>query len=241
MSDIYKKMYEYVTMLSNRIAAVEQQERRSVGMITTWLPSADDVRIMPGAARTVVQDFASTTPSGWSWAGTPFSTPTVSIINGTWLRQTGMSGSERTFFSRSLVDQSFYNVIASLDTNNNGFYSGVRLDDGSDNNYVELVWWYSTSGSPIRVYLRQRTGGGTVTETDQTTLANAYTDRYTWLVLQIGGARWSSWTPTPIINGLHVVRGTNGSTVTWTPTRIGIVTQFSTQSWQSSYVDCANF
>lgn len=241
MSDIYQQIYDRLNTLTRRLSAIEQQERRSVGMISSMLPSADDVRIMPGAARTVVQDFSSTTPSGWAWAGSPFSTPTMSIINGTWLRQTGMSASERTFFNRSLVDQSFYNAIVSIDTNSNGFYSGIRLDDGSDNNYVELVWWYSTSGSPIRVYLRQRTGGGSVTATEQTTLASAYTGRYMWLVIQIGGTRWTSWTPTPIIDGLHVVRGTNGSTVTWTPSRIGIVSQFSTASWQSSYVDCVNF
>ncbi|MGB9881188.1 MAG: hypothetical protein ACPLPV_00165, partial [Methanomassiliicoccales archaeon] len=126
------------------------------------------------------------------------------------------------------------------------YYVGVRLDDGTDNNYVECVIYHDTSNRIPYVQLRWRTAGGTV---------NTYTSPNqsgwwltTWGVstqLNTRGTLWSSWIPVPMVATPYgvVCEATTGfpTGLTWKPTRAGIVIQSSGSSWEKYGVDWVNF
>lgn len=210
----------------------------AIGMLSGRVPTADNVRMPPLlAGYGVGEDFATTTPSGLSWAGSPFSTPpTLSTMNGTWLRVTGFSANERAFLYKSATHTTLIGHIA-IDTNYDGMYTGLRMDDGTDNNYVEFVLWWATSGTyRIRFYIR-RSAGGTVSETEFTHLAMPILPQNIFMLLRRNASDWSSWPAEAILYGAMSVRGGSSLANTWTPTRVGWVTKFGTGSWQSSYID----
>lgn len=211
----------------------------AVGPLSGRIPTMDNVRMPPLlAVYGVGEDFATTAPPGLSWAGSPFSTPpTLSILNNTWLRISGFTANERAFLYKSATHTKLIGHIA-IDTNYDGMYSGLRLDDGTDNNYVEFVIWWATGGTyRIRFYLRQRLGGGTPTETEFTHLAAPILPTNVFMLIRRDAGSWSSWPAECILYGLMSVRGGNSATNTWTPTRAGWVTKFGTGSWQSSFID----
>lgn len=211
----------------------------AVGMLSGRVPTADNVRMPPPlASYGVGEDFATTTPSGLSWAGSPFSTPpTLSILNNTWLRISGFTANERTFLYKSATRTTLIGHIA-FDTNYDGMYTGLRMDDGTDDNYVEFVLWWTTGGTyRIRFYLRRRVGGGAASEIEITHLAMPILPQNTFMLLRRNATDWSSWPAEAILYSALSLRAGNTLANTWTPTRVGWVTKFGTGSWQSSYID----
>lgn len=233
------------TLSTDRFSAyTDLQAEGKIGMYGTNLPTASQMRLNANPIYDITEDFTTTTPTGWSWAGSPFVTPaTIQTINSTWLRLAGMTSGQRSFFYKtSVANQVVFAIMPALDTTTNGMHIGIRFDDGTDNNYSEVVLQYSSSGTPFRVYYRHRIGGGTVTETELTNLAQPMFDG--WLIHAASGTRWSSWYSYAIVtsrNGTYLRGNQNGATMTFTPTRVGIVIKFGGLSWQSALVDAVNF
>ena len=95
----------------------------------------------------------------WSWAGAPFATPgTVSIADSI-LTVTNNAGN-RSFLYQSLITTDNKFAAVSLKSVTANVRVGLRLDDSSDNNYVESVL-YISQGSPTQwtVQTRENTGG----------------------------------------------------------------------------------
>lgn len=111
-----------------------------------------------------------------------------------------------------------------------GLMVGVRLDDGSDNNYAEVVMQYSAAGV-YKLTTRQRTGGGAVTSTDH--LTGVITSEFVDLALAASGSVQYRIN-TPLRSPLA------GVTIGWTPTHQGIVMRGSSATNYTVYVDWFN-
>ena len=181
-----------------------------------------------------VEEFTSTTPSGYSWAtGTGWVTPTVSISK-EFLRATGVSTTDKSFFYRSAPTFSTFMAFVSAYTATNGFYFGIRLDD-EDTNYVECNIKYDTTATFRYVPCINING----TETAFTTFMMPNYNYGMYVGFNRSGSSWSSWSAQLVLNnnsGISTVLNA-GSTQTWTPTRIGWVTKWQGTSWNLSYID----
>jgi hypothetical protein len=121
---------------------------------------------------------------------------------------------------------------------------GVRLDDGSndDDNFVELFLSYTGTAGQYKIRRRAATGGGAIDD-DVSTVTLPFAQ----ILMQIYIAKtdeWNAWTAQPIISigmtGMGASRiDVSTASMAWTPTRVGIVTQKSsdTSSWYQGYCD----
>lgn len=186
---------------------------------------------------TITDDFnAGSLGGNWAWAGAPFVTPTVLIEQS--VLKVSFSSSNRAFLVRSggISTIPIAAVRAALYTSTVGQYCGVRFDDGTDDNYVELCLTYNASNSWI-VESHVRTGGGTPTNTTQVTIG-AFP---AWYILQLylAGTKWSTWSATGLYSinspGNIVFSITTG--LTWTPTREGLIFKYGGAAWQQGCMD----
>jgi hypothetical protein len=166
--------------------------------------------------------------TGMAWAGAPFAVPgTVNLENSVLLAVT----LTRSFLYQPLPATNTYTKRASV-----ALFSvtlndlvGLRLDDASDNNYLEVVLMVSQA-SPTQwtVRTRRRTGGGAVTTQDGDAMN---TDPGFILAMVMTGTRWSAWNAYPALNTNMGFAGrmfkpytTLGAVnLAFTPTRAGIV------------------
>lgn len=227
------------------------QAESRIGMGIGLIPTGVELRRTFSQSSDLTEDFTGASlPSGWSWAGSPFVTPpAVDYAHlGTFLRARGYTSAFRSFLFKTIVPNiSSFSILCGFDVGAlSNAYAGVRLDDGTDNNYAEVVWWnvWSTTDPNIRVYLRQRTGGGTVVETEMTNFRMIIPNSLARLTLVASGTRWSSWAPWARLDSQHfrLSGSSNGSTVSWTPTRVGFVFGApAAQNWHSYGVDAVAF
>lgn len=234
------------TLSTDRFSAYNDLVAESkIGLVTGRLPTADQAR-GAGGWYSVVQDWTSTTlPSEWSWAGSPFVTPpSTATRNGTIFYATGYTTASRSFLFRSLPSGWSFVAGLVLHGNTNGFV-GLRLDDGSDNNYVEVVLRSQGTDRQTSITLRYRTGGGTVTEVTPSNYIGAWLKMTnTAVILNTTGTQWSNWGFQAILQFPYGGVWMNGSIVsgmTWTPTRAGVVIQASGANWEQFGVDWTNF
>jgi hypothetical protein len=158
----------------------------------------------------VADHFNTTLAAGWAWqtdAGV-FATPaTVSLATYASYLQAYHSSSARHFLAQSVGTTA--NMIARIAATN-AVYSGIRIDDGSNANYIELRMGAGSGGSPYRSLTAASMLAGTETLTPLAdNLPNAtYTMRLTrgaaalqfWyhqdfaplLALTVSGTSWSS-------------------------------------------------
>ncbi len=173
----------------------------------------------------------SALPIGWAWAGTPFITPpTVNYL------QSGMQCIGYTVASRSFVYKSYtanqrnHLAQASVYRLDVGGYVGFRIDDGTDNNYVELVQAPQSDGS-FGFTRRTRTGGGAPV----VTMLKSFVTPIPWAVLYcyLSGTLHSAWGVDFYIQGPGIpvqVLEFGGTALTWTPTRVGFAITVVTAS-----------
>jgi len=173
----------------------------------------------------------SALPTGWSWAGTPFITPpTVNYFSD------GMKCWYYTVASRSFVYKAYtanqrnHWAQASVYRLDVGGYVGFRIDDGTDNNYVELVQAPQSDGS-FGFTRRTRTGGGAPV----VTMLKSFVTPIPWVILYcyLNGTLHSAWGLDFYIQGPGVpiqILGYGGTALTWTPTRVGFVITVVTAS-----------
>lgn len=165
----------------------------------------------------------ATIPSGYTWRTGVFSTPDLYLeyaYEGDYSQFTHSDAAYRGFLAKAVDDtiigtNSYARIVI-----NTGINAGIRIDDGSDDNYYEARVVHSSGGSYV-VRLRERSGGGAVTDTDATVYPVASTPI---LRLQAYGSAGSHRGRAYLVNevGLGALLCT-GSVITWTPARAGLV------------------
>ena len=233
------------TLSTDRYSAYADLNAESrIGLVSGRLPTADQVR-GNSAWAAVVEDWTSAIlPDGWAWAGSPFVTPpSTAVFSGTILYAAGYTTASRSFLFRSVP--SGVNLFAGLYLMSAAStYVGIRLDDGTDNNYAEIVLRMDASTRVAFVQIRYRTGGGVANEINPANMQG------NWLLttqiafnLNMWGTQWSSWSFQPVLrsNNCTIYPTNNVSGLTWTPSRAGIVIQSGSGSGERFGVDWTNF
>jgi len=217
-----KQIAERIAALERRIAEIEAREildRRA--------------NILEGIS--YLEDFGDI-PTDYSWAGTPFATPpSVSIANNTILSTFGFTGNEKSFFYRTIDNalnsaSSVYFLPVQI-SNAAGQYVGLRIDNGSDNNYVEIVVEFNGANPPLLYKIYYRISGGTInTITPIATPSGSFMpDAIRAIIL---GTKWTSWQIVEafVSNYSSIRIGAATPNFSWTPTRIGFVGKFGTNA-----------
>lgn len=196
----------------------------------------------PGEFETDFRGLPSALPSGWAWAGSPFVTPNTVQYGSKYLYFRHTGGSSRVFLYKAAPTlpggKILYDYFGYMPGffNSNGFFQGLRLDDGSDNNYFEFGTKRATSGSPIRWYYYERNGGGSVTSGEFSAYAMAFIPAYMWMSISPRGTYWSSWSGRGQLVGDMTFQLSGGAGKTWTPTRIGVTQRRTSDQWDITYL-----
>ena len=122
-----------------------------------------------------------------------------------------------------------------------GGYVGFRIDDGTDNNYVELVQAPQSDGS-FGFTRRTRTGGGAPV----VTMIKSFVTPIPWAVLYcyLNGTLHSAWGVDFYLNGPGIPFysiGSGGTALTWTPTRVGFAITVVTASASYLYANIDSY
>lgn len=181
--------------------------------------------------------------TAWAWAGAPFATPGTVGVADSVLTVLNV-GTARSFLYQTIISTGYKRAAVSLLSDTVGFAVGMRLDDGSDNNYVEEVLQVSAANpTNWAVQGRARTGGGVVATVagDDMCVPLGYI-----LDMILFGTRWSAWgarmglTTAGAFGGVMFKPFTAlGGALAWTPTRVGLVFDnlVGGASWESGLVD----
>ena len=217
-----------IARLEQKIRDMETGELYS-GMTTTGIIRGQQFRYEWMLGQPLYDFDTQALPSGWSWAGTPFVTPAVSYIGTSYLRlQHSVSGGRAFLLPPSPAptqnQKHLFGIVTNWGASAQNTYVGYRLDDGTDNNYLEQVLATDSSQDSYRLLTRTRSGGGTVTVTTVMTIPRIYVHRME-LEYAAGWWRLNVFCPSYIGRIPSVLPS-------FTATRIGIVyTSFETWEW----------
>lgn len=193
-----------------------------------------------------LQDFTglpSALPAGWAFAGTPFGTPDTIDYTAKKLQLRDASGvGIRTFLYREaptiLPAGDAYDLFSRMAQigYTTGFFTGIRLDDGTDNNYVEWGISNSSTGASVRFFHYYRTAGGAVTSAETNTAWNfAILPAFMLVGMSVRGTAWSNWDARGLLGTDSLMQSSSFKTGnTWTPTRFGITARFYPYVWNSA-------
>ncbi len=185
---------------------------------------------------------AATLTDYWTWAGGVFSAPAAVTIEDSLLK-VRMSAGGASFLYYNIGDVPAGCKLASVGllSNTVGTYCGLRIDDDTDNNYVDLVLRVSAA-SPTQwiVRRRYRTGGGAVvtSDGDAMTIPTAMV-----LHMHLVGAPFISW---DVDSYLHTPFGITGTMTKqaatlsgggFAPRRCGLVFVNSSDGEENAVVD----
>ena len=182
----------------------------------------------------------------WTWAGAPFVTPGTVTVSDSVLEVTNFTANTRAFLYQPTIDAENKVASVALKALTQYFWVGVRLDDGTDNNYVELVLQVSQS-TPThwQAMGRRRVGGGVIATYAGDTM-NVPLNYVLRLVLT--GTTWTNWGFVSQLQTPHGIGGimwkpNNGPTgLAWTPTRVGLVfyAPLGTAADEAALIDWVN-
>ncbi|MEN6507040.1 MAG: hypothetical protein ABFD92_21095 [Planctomycetaceae bacterium] len=150
---------------------------------------------------------AATLTDYWTWAGAPFAAAAAVTLEDSLLKVRTSAG-QRSFlyYNIGTVPAGCKLASVALYANAVDVYCGLRIDDATDNNYVELVLCVSQA-SPTQwiVRRRHRTGGGVVVvnDGDAMTIPTAMV-----LHMHLVGAPFISW---DVDSYLHTPFGITGT------------------------------
>lgn len=225
--------------LEARLERYERQDRASKLDIWDWIVSRGD------NPDTHFRD--ATIPSGFSWAGSPFVTPTVNWQDT--LSRVAVqfsTTSQRSFLYSSTIADNAKVAGVYLATTSADLFVGLRLDDGSDDNYKEVVLKSAVVSSNSYGILEQRSraGGGGVSS--NTANFEIPTPQQVRIGAAVTGTVWSAWSLRPLYRGLFAPGASfwapnadAGGNASWTPTRVGLVFGggASYATWMKLYAD----
>jgi hypothetical protein len=184
--------------------------------------------------------------SGYTWAGAPFITPGTATIVKSRLDIILTATSDRAFaYVSAAPSSSMFVLTPSVFNYITGGFTGVRCDDGTDDNYVE-IGVVKTSNAPDAYTIRMRwqIAAGGVNTRDGAALS--YFARL-GLKASVSGTQWSSWGMQPYLIsecGSIFYQCTALSGLTWTPTRLGLTFDAGASTWASwhhHYVDAFGY
>ena len=185
-------------------------------------------------------DVGSSLGSAWSWAGAPFVTPASVTVNAAHIpsdvQVTSNGAGNRSFLKRSDGLANAYTRISQcLYSGTVGAYVGLRFDDGTDNNYLELALRYCAAFQ-FDVISVTRTGGGAVTTTSRKVVELPVQHV---LRIHLTGSLWSNWSASGsfYVNAHARLSWTIAAGLTWTPTRKGIIFQHTSSTADYFLID----
>lgn len=159
-------------------------------------------------------------PDGFAWAGAPFATP--STIQWSQAGDYGVfaDGTNIAYLYKSIANGRNKVLSARYGVIHNASI-GFRIDDGTDNNYVQAALVYVGNGA-AQWKAQQRTGGGAVVSTDLIQApANIFYACQMW-AYQNTGSTFVPYLYWLYENGVESIVW-SGSQVSWIPTRMGFV------------------
>lgn len=190
-------------------------------------------------------DGATVPPTGWSWASyTGFYTPGVIQHSNSCLTIGELGGTNRKAFlyrTDTTVADSTYLINPNILSYTTGLFVGLRMDDGTDTNWVELgIQTTQLLPNQFTVYGRWN-GGNNLGE------VLGYWSEL-GMEFAIGGTLWTVWNINPILisktgHRSHYMFSPHTG-LTWTPTRWGIVFDSGSityASWYRYYVDAVGY
>lgn len=202
------------------------------------------------AGYTTIEDHfdGSALDSAWAWETgygsfvTPGQVELGTIPSNLVLSQTTSSSGPKSFLKRTNnLTGALFGFGLVFNDPADQMYVGCRMDDGTDNNYVESLLRWASATNLVSLISRIRTGGGAVTTTVHFTLTDW--PMYTIVRLQNVGTQWTNWSALGGwgIDGPNVQIATIGSGLTWTPTGRGLVffrnSTSPTATFRGPYVD----
>jgi len=108
-------------------------------------------------------------PAGYAWQGAPFGGTPAILLSYSWKGEYlyyAPAGSTRYFLSRAVTNAAANwqnkNLQGRFDAGGNGRH-GLRFDDGSDNNYVQVFATGEANNGTVTVTFQYRAGGGGIT------------------------------------------------------------------------------
>jgi len=179
-----------------------------------------------GAAAITAHFGGAALSSSWAWAGAPCVTPAARLARA--ILYCSFSAANRGFLYQPFVaGASRFRASVSLRSWSAGDAVGLRLDDGSDNNYAEVVLYLSAAGpSTWHVQARYRAGGGAVASVTGPAI---YIPNLYVITLYASGTRWTAWGIQANLEGAHagwmlpLESDPAAGAASWTPTRAGII------------------
>ncbi len=185
-------------------------------------------------------DRISSLPAGWSWAGTPFVTPSTVDFNYSLIRAQNTAAA-RAFLYRTYSTGLYQFVVGCMNPNTVGAYWGLRLDDGTDTNFAEFRQTITATGPTTWQFSVAATLGGV----PQTPVVGTSYSIPVPLILstQVSGTQWTSWTLwgkiMPCFGCFAYGIGWQCSigSLNFTPTRHGVIYNFLGTSWHRVVVD----
>ena len=166
------------------------------------------------------------TNHGWTgWAAYPnFQTPgTVSVTTLDSMLMTGNFGAanRKAFLYRALISTGSQFIVAAPSVAPAGFAIGVRLDDGTDTNWIEYVIVMGAAVPQSYTPTVRDSGGGSVAGSAISLALPPL------LYAQAGGTPWSNWQVAgflymPWAIATNLLQGVI-SGLAWTPARMGII------------------
>jgi hypothetical protein len=170
---------------------------------------------------TLSEDFTATTaPAGLTFASTPFNTPAGNRLtwgaDGTYYLNSDYTLKSFLYSTSNIVQNKIY-FVRCAPAGNGG--AGIRLDDGSNNNYA-MTWLKDMGNGTCQVMREIRTGGGSATTSSGIALPIVFQYRIGIYYAYNAG----TWIPYTYIygNSLSLTFSTPAAQ-SWTPTRWGAV------------------
>lgn len=192
------------------------------------------------APSSIFDDFNGGLAASWTgWASGVFGTPTLSYTSPpSTLKATFSSAPSRAFLYHGTVTINKTRVFSpALFTNNVGAYVALRMDNGTDDNYIEIgLRYYATN--QFDWYSKYRIGGAAPVKVSQKVIEYPLAPIITLYPYGTYGSSWGFQSYLYFNSpGGYVVSPVSG--LTWTPTRSGISFYHPSggASWQAYYVD----
>ena len=206
---------------------------RQAGMLTTSaLDYWDQLSTLHYGTRVgICSHFRESTiaETGMAWAGAPFVVPASVTLENSVLSVGLLTGN--AFLFQTLRPANTYDKLASVALSSSVVDDmvGLRLDDATDNNYLEVLLRVSQASPTLwTVRTRRRTGGGAVTTQDADDM---HTPPGFVLRMDMVGTPWEAWNAYPALHTNWGFRGRmykpfvalGGPDLAFTPTRAGVI------------------